>query len=204
MISSDTHIVDYAHEGPGFITWHRQLMLWLEREIQVEINDHTFRFHFWDWRDPSQRDILFRRDRLGKNIAGQVVGDLFENWEMFCWEDTNGLPYPLPICDPMAPSNQTLHRCPPPNSHLCDKNSPNWPTYEDVEELLSIEGYDAAPFDRFVEETSGSFRNYLEGFVTRPGMECGGNTMCGVDRVRNVTIYRKLHNSVSEHSSMLL
>ena len=89
-------------------------------------------------------------------------------------------------------------------SHLCDKNSPNWPTYEDVEEVLSIEGYDAAPFNRFVEETSGSFRNYFEGFITRPGMDCGGNTMCGIDRVRNVTIYRKLHNSVSEHSSMLL
>ena len=191
------HYVDYAHEGPGFPTWHRQLMLWLEREMQVQINDHTFRLPFWDWRDPSQREILFRKDRLGDNVNGTVVGELFDDWKTFCWENTAGLGFPIPICNPIVSDNQTLRRCPEPNSYLCKKNGGNWPTYEDAEKALSIDIYDASPYNRFVEDTGGSFRNYLEGFVTRPGNDCGSDTMCTVDRVKNVTVSRKLHNSVS-------
>ena len=196
-VADSDNFVDYAHEGPGFPTWHRQLILWLEREIQVELRDHTFRLPVWDWRNPALRDILFRQDRLGENVNGEVVGDLFTNWQTFCWADNNGLPYPVPICDPTIPSNQSLRRCPSPNSYLCDKNGQNWPTYEDSYKALSIETYDAAPYTRFVEGRRSSFRNFYEGFVVMPELNCRGDTMCLVDMVKNVTIHRKLHNAVS-------
>ena len=198
------HFVDYAHEGPGFPTWHRQLILWLEREIQVQIHDHTFRLPYWDWRDPSQREILFKRDRLGENVDGIVVGDLFTNWKTFCWENPTGLSYPVPLCDPTVSDNQILRRCPHPNTYLCERNGTNWPTYGDVKKALSIENYDTFPYTRFVEETGTSFRNYFEGFITRRGVDCGGDTMCTVDRVKNVTVVRKLHNSVSKKHRQVL
>ena len=189
--------MDYAHEAPGFPPWHRLLLLWLEREIQVLISDHTFRLPLWDWRDPTQKETIFQRDRLGENINGTVVGELFTDWTTVCWEDTAGMEYPVPLCDPINSDNQTLRRCPYPNSHLCDKDGSNWPTYADVEKVLSIECYDAPPYDRFIENTSSSFRNYFEGFISKPGTDCGNDTMCTVDHVKNITIVRKLHNSVS-------
>ena len=88
-------IQDYAHEGPGFPTWHRLLLLWLEREIQMVTESHKFRLPFWDWSNPSEREILFQSDRLGENVKKTVngvgvtvvEGDLFTNWKTYCWED---------------------------------------------------------------------------------------------------------------------
>ena len=88
---------DYAHEGTGFPTWHRLFLLWLEREIQIEISNHTFRLPYWEWSDPSQREIPFTRDRLGENVEGVVQGDLFTNWDTYCWEDMMLLSPPVPI-----------------------------------------------------------------------------------------------------------
>ena len=88
-------LVDYAHEGTGFPTWHRQFLLWLEREIQVAIDDIEFRLPYWDWSDPDQREILFKSDRLGENVKDTtfpdlkrrvvVKGELFDNWDTYCW-----------------------------------------------------------------------------------------------------------------------
>lgn len=188
--------MEFAHEGPGFPTWHRLFLAWLEREIQVEIGDHLFRLPYWDWRDPTQREILFKRNRLGENINGDVVGRLFgENWPTVCWEDITGKEAPLPICDPTIPSGQNLRRCP--ISLLCKQDSEYWPSYEDILEVISIEQYDTAPYNRFITDTVKSFRNYFEGFITKSGLDCGDNTMCTADPLRNVTVLRIIHNIVS-------
>ena len=191
------NFLDFAHESTGFPTWHRLFMLWIEREIQVMTGNHTFRVPYWDWRDPMQRDVLFQRDRLGENIEGNVVGNLFDgdNWQTRCWEDTTGKTFPIPICNPVSPSGENLRRCP--DATLCDKGNENWPSYDDVATALSIGTYDTSPYDRFVEDTDNSYRNYLEGFITKPGTDCGDDTMCTVDTMRNVTVSRRIHNSVS-------
>ena len=161
------------------------------------IEDHTFRVPYWDWRDPMQRDVLFQRDKLGENINGNVVGDLFGdgNWQTRCWEDITGQSPPIPICNPVIPSGENLRRCP--NANLCDKNNENWPSYDDVAKAISIDTYDTSPYDRFVEDTDNSYRNYMEGFVTQSGIDCGNDTMCTVDMDRSVTVSRRIHNSVS-------
>ena len=196
-ISSGGSIVDYAHESTGFPTWHRLFLLWLEREIQVAIDNTTFRIPYWDWSQPSQREILFKSDRLGENRDGTVVGDLFTDWETYCWQDMSDLSYPVPICDPSTPSGQILRRCP--NAKLCNSDNPNWPTSSDVNEALSIEDYDDDPFDRFVTNTaSRSFRNYLEGFLDKPD-GCADDRLCtpAQPSKNRTAITRKLHNTVS-------
>jgi hypothetical protein len=159
-------------------------------------DDHTFRVPYWDWRDPLQRDVPFQRKRLGENIDGNVEGDLFDDdkWKIRCWEDIEDPDPPLPICNPVQPSSENLRRCP--NATLCDKSNENWPSYVDVATAVGIDTYDTSPYDRFIEDTNNSYRNYMEGFIVKPGEDCGDNTMCTVDSMRGVTVSRKNHNTV--------
>ena len=152
-----------------------------------------FRLHYWDWRDPEQRDILFKRDRLGENVNGNVVGDLFNNWDTYCWQDISGKQPPIATCDPTQPTNETLRRCP--SKTLCDKSNKNWPSYLDVDTAISIKSYDTSPYDRFIQNTEKSYRNYMEGFITQRGTDCGGDTLCTTDG--NVTVKRRIHNTVN-------
>ena len=198
VINADTdNFLDFAHESTGFPTWHRLYLLWIEREIQIMTSDHTFRVPYWDWRDPLQRDVPFQRKRLGENIDGNVEGDLFDDdkWKIRCWEDIEDPDPPLPICNPVQPSSENLRRCP--NATLCDKSNENWPSYVDVATAVGIDTYDTSPYDRFIEDTNNSYRNYMEGFIVKPGEDCGDNTMCTADSMRGVTVSRKNHNTVS-------
>ena len=126
-------------------------------------------------------------------MDGNVVGDLFGNWTTVCWQNILGKTPPIDVCNPNAPTDQNLRRCP--NAALCDKSNENWPSYEDVATALSI---DTSPYDRFVEDTSESYCNYMEGFITQPGSNCDEDTLCTVDKARNVVVRRKIHNPVSE------
>ena len=193
--------MDYAHESTGFPTWHRLFLLWLEREIQVVIKDHTFRLPYWDWCQPSQREILFRRDRLGENVNNggvmTVNGDLFDNgWDTFCWENISGATSTIPICDPTVSSNEVLRRCP--NATLCEKDNDQWPSADDIDEAVSICAYDASPYDRCVTEKETSFRNYLEGFIAKDS--CADDSMCSETQCTNPYITRKLHNTVRSYN----
>lgn len=206
MLSDKNPITDYAHEGPGFPTWHRQFLLWVEREIQIEINDYTFRLPYWDWSDKSQRKILFTRERLGENTkkgktVTEVDGDLFKNWKTYCWEDMSGLSFPpVNICNPIISSNQNLRRCP--NETLCKNDNDKWPSKADVSDAVSIQTYDNAPYDRYVE--NASFRNYMEGFIVKhEGCVDKEDTLCTpkdtniTDTTKFPPVTRKLHNTVS-------
>ena len=184
--------MDFAHEGPGFPTWHRLFLLWLEREIQIEINDYTFRLPYWDWRDETQRDVLFNYDRLGENVNGTVNGRTISNnvWKTVCWHDTSDMTFPVNICNPNIPT-AGLRRCPKPE--LCKPSNKYWPSYDDVDTTLSIEDYDAPPFDSFVKDNH-SFRNFLEGFAV--SLRCEQNdTMC--TNTRGMPLTQIMHNTVS-------
>ena len=204
ILFSLTDTIDYAHDGLGFPTWHRLFQLWLEREIQIHINDHTFRLPYWEWTDPSQRVTPFQTDRLGANVRRDVngtqvtvvEGDLFDNnWETYCWEDMSKYKShtTIPICDPTTPSGEILRRCP--RETFCDMNNRNWPSVDDVKHALSIDTYDASPYNRTVKGTNTSFRNYMEGFIVDPD-NCGTDDMCSKGKDDNYYT-RKLHNTVS-------
>ena len=158
--------------------------------MQIEINDHAFRLPYWDWRDDTQRDVLFKYDRLGENENGTVNGRIFPNWKTACWNDTSDVVFPVNICNPNIPTDD-LRRCPKPE--LCEPRNTYWPSYDDVDTALSIRDYDAPPFDSFVKDNS-SFRNFFEGFVV--SSECErGDTMCTDTSGTPLTLI--MHNTVS-------
>ena len=164
-----------------------------------------FTLHYWDWRDPEQREALFTWDRMGENVNGTVMGTLFENWPIVCWLDEeplrqSGITF-VPICDPTTPVNDTLRRCPVDTA--CEKDNINWPTYDDVESALSVETYDASPYDQRVFGSDASFRNRLEGVIAGPGSNCGNDALCFTVASISVVVRIRLHNAVSAHQELL-
>ena len=208
---------DYAHESTGFLTWHRQFLLWFEWEIQYMLKEmgkedyYKFRIPYWDWRKEVQTEngSPFKSNRLGKTVylnglpQVQVNGDIFgQNWQTICWSNVNN------ICDPRIPTGQ-LQRCPLDGS--CSSTNLLWPSDSEVQEVLSLKEYDTPPFNK---EAVKSFRNQLEGFRplsnTPDDFEaCRKNQLCSCDvGGPNCTeeqdgdqpegpIQRLLHNSVS-------
>ena len=192
--AGDKSATDRAHQGPGFPTWHRLLLVWLERELQLMLGDHLFRFHFWNWLDPGQRGVPFLNHRLGATNDSIVTGDLVDgNWSLICWENVTKLPL-YEVCDPRNFSESRLIRCP--NATLCEKDNPVWPSYADYYYALSIENYDSLPYTFRVECTEESYRNYMEGFLYKRGTDCRNDPMCTVEEM-GMTTTLKLHNVVS-------
>ena len=201
--------VDFAHEGTGFLTWHRLFLLWFEREMQVMLDDPDFRLYYWDWREPAQREEIFTMDKLGKNSAdGTVTGSLFVNWMPKCWRSMPS----NAICDPDEVNVRAIRRCPNSASttnSVCRSKNPLWPSYDDVTAALDIKTYDVSPFDKFVtgvvtgDKSGTSFRNYVEGFIptVKPTSAevCDCSDFC-TKKIKNGVHYcveRTLHNSVS-------
>ena len=164
-----------------------------------------FIFPYWDWRDPEQREALFTRDRLGENVDGTVMGTLFGNWPIVCWQDAERLRQSnisfVPICDPTTPVNETLRRCPVDTA--CEKDNVNWPTYDDLESALSVKTYDASPYDQTVFGSDASFRNRMEGVTSEPGSDCDNDTMCVTVANNTVVVKIGLHIGVSTHQELL-
>ena len=171
----------------------------------MEIGDHKFRLPYWDWSDESQREILFSKDRLGenvkKNINGKMVtkveGDLFTDWKTYCWENITGYPFPIPICNPIISSNETLRRCP--REEFCKKSHKFWPNKTDVDTAVSIKSYDASPYDRCIEGETSSFRNYMEGFILEDKCDEDDQKEKLCNKKEEKFFTRKLHNTVSNN-----
>lgn len=213
---------DYAHESTGFLTWHRQFLLWFEWEIQYMLKDmgkgdyYKFRIPYWDWRKEVQTETNspFKSNRLGKTTYRdgfpQVQADsgLFDkNWQTICWSKTN---QSYNTCDPRVLTGQ-LQRCPLNGS--CSSANLIWPSDSEVQMVLSLQEYDTPPYDKTARK---SFRNQLEGFKPLCPHElqvCRNNQLCSCDDKLNrrrdpnctenetggqptIPIQRLLHNSV--------
>ena len=56
---------DFSHEGSGFPTFHRLLILLWEREFQKMADDDTFTFPYWDWVENGHHCEVCTNDLLG-------------------------------------------------------------------------------------------------------------------------------------------
>ena len=85
-------VIDFAHRGPHFPTWHRYYLLLMEQELhrigeKVGITD--FALPYFDW-TPSAACLLFTHELLGtpmySDMAVNVSGVLFESgkWPVVC------------------------------------------------------------------------------------------------------------------------
>ncbi|XP_063807463.1 tyrosinase [Pseudophryne corroboree] len=151
--------IDFAHEAPAFLPWHRFYLLHWEQQIQKITGDEDFTIPFWDWRDAQQCDICSDEFFGGTHPTSTVLlspASFFSSWQIVCSqpEEYNRLRI---VCN--GTSEGPLLRSP--GRH--DRNrTPRLPTSADVEACLSMANYDTGLMDR---TANFSFRNTLEGFT---------------------------------------
>lgn len=175
--------MDFAHESGGFPTWHRQYLLWLERELQIQTGDDEFSVPYWEWTVEDDRDFLFNDDWLGgidESEQGAITGYFgsIDTWPIIC--DTANATH---FCDPTMRTGQ-LRRCP--STSECEKTDERWPTQEALMTAINMDTYDSDPYSRY---SSSGFRNYMEGFDNN-GCSDTEDVLCSGG------IRRRLHNTV--------
>ena len=161
---------DFGHGGPGFLTWHRAYMLYVETELQRLSNDPTFGLPYWDWTDESMRNQIW--DIMGKSDCG-IFGDNdttveapidgpFQNWDAIC---TNALGIICnannQMCNPTEDFTK-IQRCIGGTTGVQCRVESTLPSTEEVEVALTEQAYDIEPYGTVND--NGGFRNALEGF----------------------------------------
>nr|BBE38031.1 tyrosinase [Cynops pyrrhogaster] len=151
--------IDFAHEAPAFLPWHRFYLLFWERELQKVTGDENFTIPYWDWRGAQGCEVC--TDQL-MGARHPTVADLlspasfFSSWQIICSkaEEYNNLRI---LCNGTQEGPLVRN----PGNH--DKNRvQRLPTSEEVEFCVSLTQYDTEPMDR---SANLSFRNTLEGFA---------------------------------------
>uniref|UniRef100_A0A8C5M8W7 Reverse transcriptase domain-containing protein n=1 Tax=Leptobrachium leishanense TaxID=445787 RepID=A0A8C5M8W7_9ANUR len=147
--STFDYSVNYAHRGPAFPVWHRLLLLFLEKEIQILTGEEDFRLPYYDW-SKDETCTICNDDFVGSTDMDGNVGKLshFASWKV-----SNTY---VKILGHII--FLTLKRGKP----GADPQANKLPSYEDVEHTLNFRVYDTEPFN---SKSNHSFRNALEGFI---------------------------------------
>ncbi|XP_048216145.1 tyrosinase isoform X2 [Perognathus longimembris pacificus] len=151
--------IDFAHEAPGFLPWHRLFLLLWEEEIQKLTGDKDFTIPYWDWRDAKGCDIctdeyMGGRHPANPNLLSPV--SFFSSWQIVCsrLEEYNRRRV---LCDG-TPEGPILRN---PGNHDKSK-TPRLPSSADVEFCLNLTQYESDPMNK---AANFSFRNTLEAFL---------------------------------------
>ena len=185
---AEYRISDFAHEGPGFLPWHRAYLLYFETELQHMLNDNTFALPYWDWtaydalkdRNDIECPDIFSVDLFGKNglnCCEAVVGVSQPSGkpimtDNFVWE---------PICVNYKDLTENGMLCMP-NENNITNESQNFitrcvgctigklqcrakgmlPSDLDVKKVFKELQYDVCNYDK--GSNTNGFRNAIEGF----------------------------------------
>ncbi|MFD7556928.1 MULTISPECIES: tyrosinase family protein [unclassified Streptomyces] len=132
-----------AHRAPSFLPWHRRFLL--DFELHLQRVDPKVSLPYWDWTvDRSPTSPLWAADFMGgitRARDGQVLDGPFAA-SAGKWAITVGVD-----------SRQYLRR-------TLGAGTPQLPTKDEVNSILSMPEYDVAPFN----SASNGFRNNLEGW----------------------------------------
>lgn len=148
----------WAHRGPAFFPWHRELLLQFENDLAAINSSVTI--PYWDWTDPAS--FPFTIDFLGGNGAGNdhKVPD-----GHFAFDGPNHWTIRVKD-DPGDP--EFLQR-----DFGADPTARFLPTSNQVNAVLGLTPYDNAPW----QGNTGGFRSTLEGALHNEVHRWVGGTM---------------------------
>jgi hypothetical protein len=145
---NDPNGPNWAHRGPAFGPWHRELLKLYEAELQNAAGDPDLRLPYWDWttdRSAADPGFPFTNDFLGGDGAGnpndRVTSGDFAGLPLNCDEEGFGF-----------------------GGRQLGGDGPGLPTRANVRSCLGITPYDSSPWN-LTSATATSFRNTLEGWV---------------------------------------
>jgi hypothetical protein len=171
----------WAHDGPAFFPWHRELLLQLENDLQAVSNDPTVTIPYWDWPDPASwpfTDDFLGGDGVGPNMQVQTGPFAFSapaNWTLIQkdnLDDSNFLQRQLGA----------------------DDSAQNPPTDADVSVAMGLTPYSSAPWKdystRFRAQVQYGVHNSVHRYVggtmlnmTSPNDPVFWLNHCNVDRL---------------------
>ncbi|XP_029108109.1 5,6-dihydroxyindole-2-carboxylic acid oxidase [Scleropages formosus] len=157
--------VDFSHEGPAFLTWHRFHLLQLERDMQDMLRDPSFALPYWNFAiggnacDICTDDLMGARSNFELNSISS--NSIFSQWRVICESvddyDTLGT-----ICN--STESSPIRRNPAGN--VARPMVQRLPEPQDVADCLELKAFDTPPF---YSTSSESFRNTIEGYSAPQG-----------------------------------
>jgi tyrosinase len=140
--------MQFAHQGPSFLPWHREFLRLLEVDLQAVSNDPSLTIPYWNWaNDNSPTSSLWHPSFMGGN--GRPSDGVVETG---AFSHANG--WILSMDGPELKRELGV-------------NAANLPLQQDMDDCLALSVYDVAPWTR-QSDTSTSFRCRLEGWGPNP------------------------------------
>ncbi|XP_006013432.1 5,6-dihydroxyindole-2-carboxylic acid oxidase [Latimeria chalumnae] len=157
--------IDFSHEGPAFVTWHRYHLLLLERDMQEMLQDPNFALPYWNFAtgenvcDICTDDLMGARSNFEFNLISP--NSFFSQWRVLCEAvedyDTLGT-----ICN--STEGGPIRRNPAGNT--ARPMVQRLPEPQDVAQCFEVGLFDTPPF---YSNSSESFRNTVEGYSEPTG-----------------------------------